>query len=241
MPLPTDSDQQTKLDQCERLIGYVFDDRSLLLSALTHASGAEHRLASNERLEFLGDAILGGIVCEMLYHRFPDYLEGDLTKIKSMVVSRVSCTKLSKSLDLQSCLILGKGMAQSPDVPSSLLADVFEALVAAIYLDGGDLAVRRFIQQHVGPEIEKAEAGELDGNFKSDLQQLAQRDFGCTPIYQLLDEKGPDHAKCFQVSAKLGDHNYQPAWGRNKKEAEQRAACNALCIINEEQPPFSAS
>ena len=71
MPLPTDSDQQTKLDQCERLIGYVFDDRSLLLSALTHASGAEHRLASNERLEFLGDAILGGIVCEMLYHRFP--------------------------------------------------------------------------------------------------------------------------------------------------------------------------
>ncbi|MBP85507.1 MAG: ribonuclease III [Planctomycetaceae bacterium] len=231
-------DQQAKLQQCEEAIGYVFNDQSLLLSALTHASGAEHRLASNERLEFLGDAILGGIVCELLYRRFPDYLEGDLTKIKSIVVSRVSCAKLSKLLGLKKCLILGKGMAQSPEMPESLLADVFEALVAAIYLDGGDEAVRRFITEHVGPEIEKAEAGQLEGNFKSQLQQLAQRDFGCTPVYQLLDEKGPDHAKCFQISAKIGSHQYESAWGNNKKEAEQRAAFNALSELDEETPPF---
>lgn len=237
MTLPPVDEQQTKLEQCERAVGYDFKDRSLLLAALTHASGAEHRLASNERLEFLGDAILGSVVCELLYRRFPDYLEGDLTKIKSVVVSRASCAKLSNSLGLRKCLILGKGMAQSPDMPSSLLADVFEALVAAIYLDGGDAAVRRFITEHVLPEIEKAEAGQLEGNFKSQLQQLAQREFGCTPVYQLVDEKGPDHAKCFQVAAKIGSQEYEPAWGNNKKEAEQKAANNALCEINAEIPP----
>lgn len=232
-------DQQAKLEQCERLIGHVFADRSLLLSALTHASGAEHRLVSNERLEFLGDSILGSIVCELLYHRFPDYLEGDLTKIKSVVVSRVSCAKLSKKLGLQECLILGKGMAQNPDLPESLLADVFEALVAAVYLDAGPDAVRRLVIGQLGPEIEKAEAGQLEGNFKSQLQQLAQRDFGCTPVYQLIDEKGPDHAKCFHVAAKIGNREYEPAWGSNKKEAEQRAACKALSEITESEPPFS--
>ncbi|MDA1054379.1 MAG: ribonuclease III [Planctomycetota bacterium] len=234
-----ESEQQWKLARCESIIDYQFNDQSLLLAALTHASGAEHRLASNERLEFLGDAILGAIVCEMLYRRFPDYLEGDLTKIKSIVVSRVSCAKLSESLGFQECLILGKGMAQHSDLPASLLADVYEALVAAIYLDGGDVEVRRFIEATVGPEIELAEAGELEGNFKSQLQQLAQREFGSTPVYQLLDEKGPDHAKCFQVAAQVGGHRYEPAWGRNKKEAEQRAANNALSEIVDEQPPYA--
>jgi ribonuclease-3 len=233
-----DASPHVKLAKCEAEIGYAFRDKTLLQSALTHASGAQHRVVSNERLEFLGDAILGAVVCELLYRRFPDYLEGDLTKIKSIVVSRVSCAKLSEALGLRECLILGKGMAQSPDMPSSLLADVFEALVAAIFLDGGSEEVQRFIEAHVGPEIELAEAGELEGNFKSQLQQLAQREFGCTPVYQLLDEKGPDHAKCFQVTAQIGTNRFGPAWGMNKKEAEQRAACNALCEINEEQPPF---
>ncbi|MEO8496243.1 MAG: ribonuclease III domain-containing protein, partial [Planctomycetota bacterium] len=113
-----EAEQQAKLSRCESTINYQFKDRSLLLAALTHASGAEHRLASNERLEFLGDAILGAIVCELLYQRFPDYLEGDLTKIKSIVVSRVSCAKLSESLGFQECLILGKGMAQNSALPA---------------------------------------------------------------------------------------------------------------------------
>ena len=234
----SDTEQQTKLSRCESIIDYRFKDRTLLLAALTHASGAQHRLVSNERLEFLGDAILGGIVCELLYQRFPDYLEGDLTKIKSVVVSRVSCAKLSESLGFQECLILGKGMAQNSTLPASLLADVFEALVAAIYLDGGAAEVRRFIEATIGPEIELAEAGELEGNFKSQLQQLAQREFGNTPVYQLLDEKGPDHAKCFQVAAQVGGHRYEPAWGRNKKEAEQRAASNALSEIDDARRPY---
>ncbi|MCA9146323.1 MAG: ribonuclease III [Planctomycetaceae bacterium] len=238
VPSP-EAEQESKLSRCEAIIGYKFKDQSMLLSALTHASGAEHRLASNERLEFLGDAILGGIVCELLYRRFPDYLEGDLTKIKSIVVSRVSCAKLSGSLGFEECLILGKGMAQNSNLPASLLADVFEALVAAIYLDGGASEVRRFVEATIGPEIELAEAGELEGNFKSQLQQLAQREFGSTPVYQLLDETGPDHAKCFQVAAQVGGHRYEPAWGRNKKEAEQRAASNALAEIDDERPPYA--
>ena len=103
---------------------------------------------------------------------------------------------------------------------------------AAIYLDGGDSQARRFIERYVGPEIEAAAAGELGGNYKSLLQQLAQREFGNTPIYQLLDEKGPDHAKCFKVSAVVAGKRFKSAWGRNKKEAEQRAARNALAELN---------
>jgi ribonuclease-3 len=233
-----DSEAVSRLEECERRIGYVFTDKSLLRGALTHASGAHHRLASNERLEFLGDAILGAVVCELLYHQYPEYLEGDLTKIKSIVVSRQTCAKISEILGMQEFLILGKGMTTHPTVPPSLLADVFESLIAAVYLDGGPEAACRLIKEHVVPEIELAAAGELGGNYKSLLQQLAQRDHGTTPTYQLLDEKGPDHSKCFKISAQIGSNRYQPAWGRNKKEAEQRAARNALCELNGDCPPF---
>ena len=226
------------LTRCERRLGYTFRDKRILHSALTHASGAEHRLASNERLEFLGDAILGFIVCEMLFQQFPQYLEGDLTKIKSVVVSRQTCAKISEALGLQEFLILGKGMTTHPTIPPSLLADVFESLVAAIYLDGGDAAVRPFINAFIGPEVELAAAGELGGNYKSLLQQLAQREFANTPVYHLVDERGPDHSKVFKVAAQVGPARYQPAWGRNKKEAEQRAACNALSEIKGESPPY---
>ncbi|HID76804.1 MAG TPA: ribonuclease III [Planctomycetaceae bacterium] len=221
------------LEECERRIGYRFSDKGLLRAALTHASSAEHRLSSNERLEFLGDAVLGFVVCQLLYQRYPDYLEGELTRIKSMVVSGQTCARISEGLSLQDFLILGKGMASHPTVPQSLLSGVFESLLAAIYLDGGIEAASRFVEQHVGPEIELAVGGELESNYKSLLQQLAQREFGTTPTYQLLDEKGPDHSKCFKISARVGDRRYEPAWGRNKKEAEQRAARNALNALNE--------
>ena len=227
-----------KLATCQRRISYDFQDQQLLQSALTHASGADNRLASNERLEFLGDAILGGIVCELLYHRFPNYLEGDLTKIKSVVVSRQTCAKISEALGLQECLIVGKGMASSKTVPPSLLADVFESILAAVYLDGGNGAARAFLGEHIEPEIELAAGGELGANYKSLLQQTAQRDHHCTPNYILIDEKGPDHAKSFNVAAQVDNRRFHPAWGRNKKEAEQRAACNALSELNDERPPF---
>jgi ribonuclease-3 len=216
------------VDDCQRRIGYSFRTPELLLSAVTHASGAPHRLASNERLEFLGDAILGFIVCERLYRAFPESLEGDLTRIKSVVVSRETCSRLSEQLGLADFLIVGKGLALGRPVPASVLSDLFESIVAAIYLDGGMEAVKPFIDRLLGPEIVKVVSGELGSNHKSLLQQLAQRDFGLTPTYEVVAEEGPDHSKSFHVSAQIGTRRYAPAWGRNKKEAEQRAASNAL-------------
>ena len=234
-PAPETDDLLTR---CEHRIGYTFREQAILRASLTHASGAEHRLASNERLEFLGDAILGFVVCDLLFQQFPQYLEGELTKIKSVVVSRQTCAKISEALGMQEFLILGKGMTTNPTVPPSVLADVFESLIAAIYLDGGVEAARQFINTYMGPEVELAATGELGGNYKSLLQQFAQREFGSTPTYHLLDEKGPDHSKCFKMVAQVSGQRYQPAWGRNKKEAEQRAACNALSELKGEAAPF---
>ena len=227
-----------RISECERKLGYQFQDRALLQAALTHASGASHRLGSNERLEFLGDAILGKFVCENLFRKFPNYLEGDLTRIKSIVVSRMTCARLSQDLELEQFLILGKGMASTHSVPKSLLADVFEAIVAAIYLDGGDEPANRFLQKVLQDEIEMASAGEVGSNYKSLLQQYAQREFGTTPNYELVDERGPDHSKFFNVAVQLQGTRYSAAWGANKKEAEQRAAKNALFEIQGEAPPY---
>lgn len=227
------------LEQCQETIGYRFRQQDLLRAALTHTSGADTRLSSNERMEFLGDAVLGLITCEQLYLRFPEYQEGDLTKIKSVVVSRRTCARMSKKLGLGEFLFLGKGMHIHSAMPANLLADVFESLVGAIFLDGGLQPAKDFVLEHLVPEIDKVVEGEHGNNFKSILQQVAQRDFGATPQYLLLDEKGPDHSKCFKVAAQIGYHRYTGAWGRTKKEAEQKAAMNALAEINGEPLPFA--
>jgi ribonuclease-3 len=226
------------LEDCQKAIGYQFRQPELLRAALTHTSGANTRQASNERLEFLGDSVLGLITCEQLYLRFPDYQEGDLTKIKSVVVSRRTCARFSRALNLGEFLFLGKGMNLHTVVPASLLADVYESMVAAIYLDGGLEAARTFILRHLTAEIEEVAGEAHGGNFKSVLQQVAQREFNSTPQYILLDEKGPDHSKCFKIAAQIGRHTYAGAWGRNKKEAEQRAAMNALAQVNGDPIPF---
>ncbi len=228
------------LDECQKAIDYRFRQPELLRGALTHASGANTRLASNERMEFLGDAVLGLVACEQLYLRFPEFQEGDLTKIKSVVVSRRTCARISKALNLGDFLFLGKGMHLHAAVPASLLADVFESLVGAIFLDGGLEPAKTFILRYVSPEIEQVAEEAHAGNYKSLLQQVAQREFGQTPQYPLLDEKGPDHSKCFKVAAVIGRHTYPAAWGRNKKEAEQKAAMNALADINGDELPFAA-
>lgn len=230
--------RRADLDVCQAKIGHLFNDIQLLESSLTHASGVQHRLSSNERMEFLGDAILGMVVCERLFHQYPEYSEGELTKIKSVVVSRDTCARLSDGLNLAEHLILGKGMAADPTVPRSVLAAAFESMVAAIYLDGGMAVAERFILEHVGPEIEAAVSCEFGGNFKSLLQQLAQREHGVTPNYLLLDEKGPDHSKCFLVAAQIGSRRFSAAWGKSKKESEQRAAHNAINQLRGEPAPY---
>ncbi|MEM8944071.1 MAG: ribonuclease III [Planctomycetota bacterium] len=228
----------TDLNTCQEKIGYWFENLQHLTDALRHASGVSHRLASNERMEFLGDAILGVVVCEQLYLQYPEYLEGELTKVKSVVVSRDTCARISERIGLHEYLVLGKGMASDPEIPRSVVAAALESLIAAIYLDGGMQPAKDFILRHVCEEIEQTVSGEFGGNYKSQLQQFAQREHGVTPIYHLLDEKGPDHSKCFKISAQVSQQRFPPAWGRSKKESEQRAAHNAISMINGDEAPY---
>ena len=217
-----------KIRQAEELLGHEFADKQLLIRSLTHASLADSRLQSNERLEFLGDAVLGMVVCEYLFDRYRDRLEGDLTKIKSSVVSRRTCATIACELGLDELLCIGKGMADRPDLPRSVLAAVFESLVGALHMDGGIDVARRFILQGMKKTIERSAGSEHQYNFKSVLQQAAQERLGQTPQYIVLDEKGPDHAKCFEICVEIGARRFTSSWGASKKQAEQQAALQAL-------------
>lgn len=235
------SREQAILDECQDAVGYRFAKPELLRAALTHTSGANTRAGSNERMEFLGDSVLGLITCEQLYLRFPDYQEGDLTKIKSVVVSRKTCARFSQELRLGEFLFLGKGVNPYGEIPSNMLADLYEALVAALFLDGGWEAAKAFVLQHLEPEIDRVARESVSGNSKSVLQQVSQREYGETPRYRLLDEQGPDHDKCFKVGAEVSTHQFPPAWGRNKKEAELKAAFNALAEIAGDPIPYPSN
>jgi ribonuclease-3 len=224
-------DEET-LQQIEQIIGYTFSDKSLLSKAMTHSSAVDDRLESNERLEFLGDSVLAVVVCQALFERFTDYLEGDLTKIKSKLVSRETCARVCRRLGLQEYLKVGKGMVSSRALSGSLAAGVLETIIAAIHIDGGLDPAREFIRKIFGPMIECADAEQAQGNYKSLLQQYAQEQFNAAPSYVLLDEKGPDHNKCFELGVVINDRNFQSAWGTNKKEAEQKAALNALVELD---------
>ncbi len=230
---------EEKAELCQQRIGYRFQDRDLLVCALTHASGAISRLTSNERMEFLGDSVLGFTICEWLFRKHTEYLEGELTQIKSAVVSRRICARISHGLQLEECLILGKGMQQGTGgVPRSLLSDVYESVIAAIYLDGGFEPAREFILRTMHDELHKAVIGHSIGNHKSALQQLAQREHGAAPVYRLYGETGPDHCKTFQIAAEIKNRKFTPAWGHTKKDAEQKAAGNALAELNGEEAPY---
>jgi ribonuclease-3 len=222
------------LSNCEAVIGYRFNDRTILERCLTHSSIAKTRLHSNERLEFFGDAILGAVISETLFHRFPTYPEGELTRLKSTLVSRNTCAEVAEGIGLKRFLLLGKGLTSFDTIPASILSAAVESLVAGVYLDGGLEAARQFVIRCFGAQLEKTTGVEHGKNYKSLLQQFSQKRFGETPVYRLLDEKGPDHSKCFEVSAVIGEKVYPSAWGPNKKEAEQQAACNALQALQEE-------
>ena len=227
------SDGNGVLEICQQRIGYRFKNPALLKAALTHASSADHRADSNERLEFLGDAVLGLVVCHALFERLPESMEGDLTKIKSAVVSRRTCAQVACQLGLPEVLRCGQGMEIGEHMPRSLAAAALEALIAAIFLDAGFEAARDFILQSMADEIAAAVQSEHQFNFKSQLQQYAQRVQGLTPSYELLDEKGPDHAKCFEIAVSIGNRYFPSAWGPSKKEAEQKAAWLALVALGQ--------
>lgn len=223
----------SRLEACQKRIGYQFKNLKLLKAALTHSSVADHRRDSNERMEFLGDAVMGLVVCRELYDRLPDSMEGDLTKIKSAVVSRRTCADVADRLRLSEALLLGQGMEPGDQLPRSLGAAALEALIAAVYLDGGFDAAREFVLRHMKPDIDAACESQHQFNFKSQLQQYAQRELSGSPVYELLDEKGPDHAKCFEIAVSVGARRFPSAWGPSKREAEQKAAQLALVALGQ--------
>src|SRR3954462_1463357 len=155
------------------MLGYSFKNPQLLKESLTHASIADNRLLSNERMEFLGDAVLDLVICEELYKRFPQYLEGDLTKIKSAVVSRRTCAEVSKETGLDELLIIGKGISAREQMPSSLAAAVYESIVAAIYLDGGFDVVKEYVLRTMKAKVDDISANLNQQNYKAVLQQHA--------------------------------------------------------------------
>jgi ribonuclease-3 len=215
-------------ERAEQVLGYQFKNPQLLKEALTHSSIADNRLDSNERMEFLGDAVLDLIICEALYQKFPEYQEGDLTKVKSAVVSRRTCAEVSNETGLTDLLIIGKGISSRSAMPSSLAAAVYESIVAAIYLDGGFEVVKQYVLRTMTPKLEIIASNSHQQNYKAVLQQHAQKILGATPLYELLDEKGPDHSKCFEVCVTVDGRRFTSAWGPNKKMAEQKAALLAL-------------
>ncbi len=215
-------------NNAEALLGYTFKDRRILQRGLTHASSSDTRLQSNERMEFLGDAVLGLVVVEYLHETYPDLLEGDLTKIKSSVVSRRTCADAALELGLESLLVTGKGMGVSGAMPPSVAAAAWEAAIGAIFLDGGLDPARIFILSALRARVEAVMETGHHHNYKSVLQQHAQRHLDRSPIYEVLDEQGPDHAKCFEVAVSIDGRQFPGRWGPSKKRAEQEAALAAL-------------
>ncbi len=223
--------QQEAINQCQELLGYQFSNSEILARALTHSSVAHNRQDSNERMEFLGDAVLALVVCHELYDHCDELAEGEMTKVKSAVVSRNTCAIVANELGICDQLFLGKGMSRQSELPVSVSAAVFESIIGAIYLDGGLEPARDFILRHISPHIAEALANEHQQNYKSMLQQYAQRRLGLTPEYQLLDEKGPDHSKCFEVAVAFDGRHFPSSWGMTKKQAEQGAAYQALAEL----------
>ncbi len=224
---------ELRVEECQRAIGYRFRDPRLLMTALSHASGVDRRQCSNERLEFLGDAVLGLVVCDLLYTSYPDYLEGELTRLKSIAVSRHTCAAAARSLRLHEFLVLGKGMMTQSRLPQSVIAAALEAVIGAVYIDGGLEAAKTLVEPLMRPVISSIVFNAIEDNYKSLLQQYAQKNLGTTPTYHLLEERGPDHGKTFLVAAELCGARHRPAWGHSKKEAEQKAARNALLELNQ--------
>lgn len=235
---PQDTDT---VQAVEQVLGHTFRDRNLIKQAFTHCSVCDDPVDSNERLEFLGDAILGAVICDHLYQRFHDCLEGDLTRVKSEIVSRRTCASLTRKLGLDKYLRLGKGMIGPRGLPNSVAAGLLEAVIGAMYLDGGFDIARQFILDCFGPMIDSYRLDEPGDNYKSLLQQYAQERFGSSPTYVLLDEKGPDHHKCFESEVVLDQRHFPSAWGGSKKEAEQKAAYNALVELGLLQGPPKGS
>lgn len=227
--------EQAQLEEIQALLGVHFRDCALLETALTHRSFLNENpdldnVSDNERLEFLGDAVLDFVVGDYLFHRFPDYREGELTFLRAALVRTQTLAEFARRIRLGEFIRMGRGEEQSGGRErKSLLADAFEALVGGLYLDQGLEKVRAWlVERFIEPTLADMEELDLLKDPKSRFQEEAQMLFGITPVYELVSEEGPDHAKIFTMQVRLGGEVWGVGRGRSKQEATRAAAEEAL-------------
>lgn len=227
---------QEKMNEFQKIIGYQFKNKNLLRQALTHSSFANekhmHKLSDNERLEFLGDAVLELISSEYLYKNYPKSPEGDLTKLRASIVCEPTLALCTKELDLGKYIFLGKGEDMTGGRKrKSILSDALEAVIGAIYIDGGFANAKEFILRFILTDIEHKQ---LFYDSKTILQEIVQAEFKEELIYCLVKEEGPDHDKIFVVEAYIGDKMIGTGEGRTKKSAEQEAAYHGILKLRKQ-------
>lgn len=223
----------SKLKEIQTVIGYEFKQEGLLRQALTHSSYANEkhmkRLSDNERLEFLGDAVLEVISSEFLYHNYPDLSEGEMTKLRASIVCEPTLALCTREINLGKYLLLGKGENLTGGRSrKSILSDALEAVIGAIFLDGGLECAKTFVYRFILTDIEHKK---LFYDSKTILQEVVQGNYEEPLYYELLAEEGPDHDKNFRVEAKIGDRVVGEGCGHTKKAAEQEAAYHALLLL----------
>lgn len=230
------------MEELEYTIGYDFHNRSYLERALTHStysneSGApNHHLMCNERLEFLGDSVLSIITSEFLFEHFKDCPEGDLTRMRADVVCERALAKYAEKIELGKYLLMGRGEDRNGGRTNrSIIADAFEALLAAMYLDAGKLQVTEFLLPFIREEINVLKPGGFFGDYKTRLQQFVQQNEGDFLEYKTVKESGPDHKKVFEVNAMLNGNIIGRGKGGSKRAAEQKAAQDALILFGIEK------
>jgi ribonuclease-3 len=217
----------------ENNLGYTFKKKSLIKEAITHKSYAHEKqkgsLSFNERMEFLGDSVLELIISEYIFTTYPEYTEADLSRIKAYTVQESTLAEIAKSINIGDCLILGKGEEMTGGrKKDTLLADAFEAVLAANYLDGGYKKAKAFILRHLIHKTDELSTKNFIFDFKTKLQEVAQAQFGVLPSYVIHKEEGPEHKKTFEVKVFINENYLGLGKGKTKKAAAQKAAEAAL-------------
>ena len=228
-------DHENRYAPLEKAVGYRFRNQALLEEALTHPSRANEsleRLADNQRLEFFGDAILDFLVSHLLYTRFPDAREGELTRMRAALVDEANLARVAAALELGTWLSLGRGEEKSGGREKrSILADACEALLAAVYLDGGIAAARKVVTRLFADSAAASLAGTVSRDYKTELQEFAQASYATAPAYELIAADGPAHDRSYCVRVLLNGAPAGEGSGRSKKEAQQAAARQALAML----------
>ena len=236
----TDQKRREALSKLEEMLSYNFRNISFLDTALTHRSYVHENqqldLADNERYEFLGDAVLGVCVSDLLIKKYADFSEGTLSKIRAAIVNEKPLARLAAQLEIGDCLLLGKGEEISGGrLKDSLLADALEAVLAAIYLDAGFSKVKSIIKKLVGPLLQDDSLRSQYFDYKTALQEFCQKKYKTAPVYTIIDSHGPDHAKIFEVQVTIVDKAAHLGSGKSKKEAEKDAAQKAWEDLQNEE------